>query len=206
MRPERVRPERVRPERPRAAVVPAAFPEGLRMPLSDETIRRVRQMYADGVTVVAILTATGVTRAELNRCVDGKEGTGYAPMTRRSARFGQPAGPTPRVSGDRVALVKRIWRTAEAQVREIEARLSIDDAEPDDRERDARLLATLVKTLRELSTLDERQAPPAPTTTAADDDDIKDINEFRRDLARRMDEFVRERNGARVPGGAAAED
>ena len=59
------------------------------------------------------------------------------------------------MSGDRVALVGRLWRTAEAQVRDIEERLARHQQQPDERERDARTLAVLVKTMRELSALDD---------------------------------------------------
>ena len=93
------------------------------------------------------------------------------------------------MSGDRVAIVRRLWRTAEAQVRDIEGRLRQDQQQPDERERDARMLAVLVKTLRELSALDEFQG--ATPTTAGDDDEVpRDIDEFRRELARRIDAFV----------------
>ena len=43
---------------------------------------------------------------------------------------------------------------AEAQVRDIEERLAHHQQQPDDRERDARTLAVLVKTMRELAALD----------------------------------------------------
>ena len=62
-----------------------------------------------------------------------------------------------RLSGDRVALVGRLWRTAEAQVRDIEERLARHQQQPDERERDARTLAVLVKTMRELSALDDQK-------------------------------------------------
>ena len=52
-----------------------------------------------------------------------------------------------RLTGDRVALVTRLWRTAEAQVRDIEERLMSSAQPPDEREKDARTLAVLVKTL-----------------------------------------------------------
>ncbi len=62
-----------------------------------------------------------------------------------------------RLTGSRTAVVKRLWRTAERQVRDIEARLIAAGQEPADRESDARLMAVLVKTLAELTALDERK-------------------------------------------------
>ena len=108
--------------------------------------------------------------------------------------------------GDRASLVRQMWRTAEAQVREIEERLQRARQAPDERERDARVLAVLAKTLRELAVLDQantdaaaRAAPPQPDD--ADDDPVpRDIDEFRRELARRIHAFVASRGGAGLPG------
>jgi hypothetical protein len=97
--------------------------------------------------------------------------------------------------------VARIWRTAEAQVRDIEDRLRARAQPPDEREKDARTLAVLVKTLRELTALDEAEGR---SETEDDDSGPRDIDEFRRDLARRMDAFVAERTRAGVPGDGEA--
>ncbi len=105
----------------------------------------------------------------------------------------------------RRTLVETLWRTAARQVSEIERRLMKVEQPPAERETDARALAVLVKTLRELSTLDEAHLDDAgsrPTTEAEDDDPVpRDIDEFRRELARRMDAFVQRRTGSGVPGG-----
>jgi hypothetical protein len=174
-----------------------------RIRLSPETIAQARQMYADGVPVREICAQLGISPGALSFWVDGGPASGplhLEPLPRRRGGTA-PIRRRRRLKGDRVALVARLWRTAEAQVRDIEDRLLRDAQPPDERERDARTLAVLVKTLRELSALDEAGAPPE----AEDDDDgPRDIDEFRRDLARRMDAFVAERLRAAIPGDGEA--
>jgi hypothetical protein len=51
----------------------------------------------------------------------------------------------------RASLTARLWRTAELQAAEIEARLGSSQRLAVDSERDARVLSVLAKTLRELS-------------------------------------------------------
>ncbi|HTS40751.1 MAG TPA: hypothetical protein VMH84_09460 [Xanthobacteraceae bacterium] len=99
------------------------------------------------------------------------------------------AGTGAEPAGNRTALIKRMWRAADAQVSEIEHRLLCEKPEPSERERDARVLAVLAKTLRELSALDEttqdQQAAPA------DDDAVpRDMDELRRSLARKLEALV----------------
>ncbi len=85
----------------------------------------------------------------------------------------------------RKVLVQRLIRTTDMQVREIEARLKGELGEPDDRERDARIMAVLAKTTRELLTLEtEGAAKKAPQ---ADDEVPRDVDELRHELARRID-------------------
>ena len=62
-------------------------------------------------------------------------------------------------AGSRAALVARMWRTAERQVEEIEERLKSAGLEPAEREGNARTLATLARTLRELAAFDEAKKP-----------------------------------------------
>jgi hypothetical protein len=97
----------------------------------------------------------------------------------------------------RVALVKSIWRAADAQVRDIEDRLAAAGQEPIDRERDARMLAVLVKTLRELVLIDDARAA-AKTQAEPDDDESvpRDIDEFRRELARKIEAVIAERTAS----------
>lgn len=172
-------------------------------PLSPETGARARQLYAEGIPVARILGETGLSLGSLYYWLDGGGGEGdprLPPVPRRRIVLGKRRKA---LKGSRVSLVARLWRTAERQVRDIEARLALAQQEPADRERDARVMAVLVKTLRELTQFDER----ANETAQDDDDGPRDIDEFRRDLARRMEEFVRERSAERVPGaGGTGED
>lgn len=157
-----------------------------------ETIARARALYADpAVPVSRILAETGMSKSNLYYALDGAGGS----LPALPRRFRSPGARRRALSGDRVSLVKRLWRTAERQVRDIEDRLLRNQQAPDD----MRTMATLVKTLRELSVLGESMSD-ARDKDIPDDDGPRDIDEFRRDLARRMDAFVADRTGGGVPG------
>ena len=113
-------------------------------------------------------------------------------MTSRKKKPIANASPAP----DRASLVKRMWSAADLHVREIEQRLRDDAPVPDDRERDARVLSVLARTLRELSALDAGNPEAAP-----DDDDAvpRDVDELRRSLARKLEALVA-RSAAGLPG------
>ncbi len=100
----------------------------------------------------------------------------------------------------RKALVARLWRAAARQVALIEARLGAAEAgiagasgtshaDAPDPEKDAKLLASLARTLRELVLLDEAVAPRPAARPREDDDDEppRDPDDFRRELARRLE-------------------
>jgi hypothetical protein len=164
-----------------------------------EAVARARKLYAESsVPLSRILAEIGMTRSDLYHFVDGAGGT-LPPLPRRGRSAG---GRRSRPSGDRAGLVKRIWRTAERQVRDIEERvLRNQDQQPGERADDARTLAVLIKALRELSALDERKG--AKDNDLTHDDGPRDIDEFRRELARKMDAFIESRTGAgvsNVPG------
>lgn len=165
--------------------------------LSDETIRRMREDYRDGVAVAVILERYDVLVGTLYYWLDGgplvEDDRRLAPIPRRREA---PAKRARALRGDRKSLIARLWRTAERQVCDIETRLSSNEQASADRERDARSLAVLVRTLRELSKFDAAREQPA-----CEDDDLgaRDIDEFRRDLARRMDALVQGRAGHRLP-------
>ena len=165
-----------------------------------DVIHCARQDYAEGrMTVEGICRKHGMSRHVLYTCLGGGAlgGDHDLPLIPRRGTAARSRRRR-RLSGDRVEIVRRLWRTAEAQVRDIEDRLLQDKQEPDQRERDARVLAVLVKTLRELSALNESQGE-TPTTAGDDDEVPRDIDEFRRELARRMDAFVESRTGAGIP-------
>ena len=102
------------------------------------------------------------------------------------------------LTGEREAVVQRLWRTAERQVADIEQRLMAADQEPAERERDTRMMAVLVKTLVELGALDDakpkksgargaaKSSPVAPEQHDNASDESRSLDEFRRELARRI--------------------
>ena len=101
----------------------------------------------------------------------------------------------------RQKLVQRLWSAAEAQVADIETRLAALDGDGATLERDARALGLLAKFLKELvgieCLLKEANAPPKPAVKPVEDDDAppRDLDAFRTELARRLDE-MRARNEA----------
>jgi hypothetical protein len=164
------------------------------MPLSSEKIARMRQQYVDRVPVAQILAENEVDQATLYYWLDG----GPKDPTRRLPPIPR-RGPPRRGSNDsaeaRRQLVGRLWRTAERQVRDIEERLKGVSQESSDRERDARALAVMVKTLRELAAFDEAHPAAQTRTEPVDDDEPRDMDEFRRELARKMDAIIARREG-----------
>ena len=100
------------------------------------------------------LAEAEITLDTLYRCLEGKfpDGSGVAPAPIPLRRAGV------RVRhrlGSRAALIARMWRTAERQVEEIEDRLRAAGLELAERESNARTLAIVAKTLRELAAVDE---------------------------------------------------
>lgn len=168
-------------------------------PPSPEQIAQARQMYLDGVKVADIRRTTGMTDGQLYYWLDGgpPDGEQHLPPLPRRRIVPRRSPRRRKLSGDRVALVSRLWRTAEAQVRDIEERLAHHQQQPDDRERDARTLAVLVKTMRELVALDDiRDGGASPAESEHDDGGPRDLDEFRRELARRMEAIIAARTEA----------
>jgi hypothetical protein len=166
-----------------------------------EQVALVRRRYPEGVPVKAIMAESGINDLDvLYRCLDGEfpDGSGQklAPIPRRRAS----AGKRTRMMG-RKALVARLWRTAERQVAEIEGRLAAAGLEVSERESNARTLAIVAKTLRELSAIDagaRTRGKKAPTDK--DDDPVpRNIDDLRRALARKLEAFAAEKTD-RVPG------
>jgi hypothetical protein len=165
----------------------------------------VRRLYADGVFVNAIVAQSGIKNLNIiYRCVAGlyPDGSGVKPAPIPQRRQGVRVRHR---MGSRAALVTRMWRTAERQVEEIEDRLAVAGLELAERESNARTLAVVAKTLRELAAVDEaettRKGKKQPSDDDIDDDVPRDIDEFRRELARRINALVDSRTGT---GGAGA--
>ncbi len=152
---------------------------------------RLRARYAAGDRIADILADAKIGIGTLYYWIDGGpddgEGSRLPPIPRRHSAKVRRVRSRPAA---RLSLVKRLWRTAEWQVRDIEDRLRANQQPPDERERDARLLAVLVKTVRELTALrDNNEAEDA----AANSDDV------RRELAQKLDGLIAKRS-AGVPG------
>jgi hypothetical protein len=89
--------------------------------VSPEMVALARRLYADGATLDSILRRTGIKKlATLYRCVDGQldDGSGTRPEPLLRRRPGVTRARPRR--GTRVALITRLWRTAESQVSDIE--------------------------------------------------------------------------------------
>jgi hypothetical protein len=165
-------------------------------PLSPEAGAQMRQRYLEGVPVSRILAEFGASIGTLYFWIDGgpaDAGPRLPPLPRRRVVVGQRRRP---LKTSRVSLVARLWRTAERQVRDIEDRLARNQQEPSERERDARMLAILVKTLRELSSFDALDLASAQPGDNDGDDMPQDIDEFRRELTRKVEALI----SRRAPG------
>lgn len=129
-------------------------------------------------------------------------------------------GATPRETRlppfSRKRVVSRLWRTAERQVAEIETRMAGVGDDPLALERDAKTLAIIAKTVRDLVAIDgeageqtrskenkrahgSKNAQPDPKADGGDENGPRDIEGFRAELARRLDELRREREGSGTP-------
>ena len=162
--------------------------------VTPEQLAQVRQDYADGKTVRQIETGTGLLQHVIYFCLDGgpRDATGQRLPKILRRRI---AGPKRRrFRNARASLIDRLWRTADRQVRDIEKRLHLDEQAPDERERDARVLATTVKTLRELRALDAARAEQEPSSE--DEQGPDNLDDFRRDLARKIDSIIASRGAS----------
>ena len=165
--------------------------------VSPKTVALARQRYAEGAPVSGILAETGMSHGTLYFWLDGGPNDGSGPrlpvIPRRRLVMRKRR---PRLPGQRISIVERLWRTAERQVRDIEDRLRLSQQEPAERERDARVMAVLVKTVRELSLIEEKNRESAPE----DDDGARDLEDFRRELARKIDGLIAARSAGAGDG------
>ncbi|MFG1347264.1 hypothetical protein V5F59_20425 [Xanthobacter autotrophicus DSM 431] len=162
-----------------------------------------RQLYQDGLPLAEIGRRTGLKPASVYYWIDREVAPDGSvtlnPVCRRltlaaGVRDAQPA---------RGHLLARLWRAAERQLDEIEQRLERapfgDGAAParpsGDAEKDARALAVLARTLRELSAL-EAEAHKSRLKAKAEHDTVRDLDAFRRELARRLDRLRAGGDGA----------
>lgn len=161
---------------------------------------------ANGSHVGSIKKDEGVmTRKERGPALNGGTGS-EAPAGPRAAPL------------SRKRIVSRLWRTAERQVAEIETRMVGLADDPMTLERDAKTLAIIAKTVRDLVAIDaeafdrtlrtrlkeagtrhgEKNSSTVATSDAnpnAEEYGPRDIEGFRAELARRLDELRCERAG-----------
>jgi hypothetical protein len=157
-----------------------------------ETVALARRRYGEGASVRSILADCRIMLHTLYRCLDGShpDGSGVAPAPIPLRRAGVRVRHR---MGSRAALVARMWRTAERQVEEIEDRLKATGIALAERESNARTLAIVAKTLRELSAFDEAERSSRKKKAPPDDHDDavpRNVDDLRRELARRLEAFV----------------
>lgn len=126
----------------------------------------------------------------------------------RRARKGRAGAP-------RARLLARLWATAERQVAQIEARMAAvagpeEGTRAADAEKDARALALIARTLRELSSVEDEarvaKAGKAKGAAAGAGEgeghgaEVRDRDAFRRELARRLDRLRAEGEGEEPSG------
>jgi hypothetical protein len=120
------------------------------------------------------------------------------------AEVGAPEAPAQGTADDIAARLERAIRTQLAAVERAQARRGGAGRSPQDAERIARILAVLARALKEA----QRLRAPAASVTDDDDDFPADIDELRRELARRIHAFVESRTdrALRGPGEPAGGD
>jgi hypothetical protein len=146
---------------------------------------RARLMHADGRPIAAIAAATGLDERAVRHVIANCEMAGR-----------------PFATVDRAVVVQKLWESAARQVADLHARVLDVGLDADERERDVRMLAVMVKTMRELAALDDATAAGADDRD--DEPDSRDIDEFRRELARRIDALVAAQSGEIDRGDAGA--
>jgi len=127
------------------------------------------------------------------------------PIPRRRTIVGKRRKP---LRTSHASLVARLYRTCEREVLDIEARLARPGASTSERERNVRMLASIVQSVRGLSALAPEEAGAARKNDEADDPAPDNIDEFRLELARRIRSFVEARKAqqAAEAGEAAAQE
>lgn len=184
----------------------------------------VRQLYGAGVPLAEIGRRTGLPAATLYYWIDREvleDGSVlFAPQPRRrptASGIKGPGGDTGQSGPSRARLLARLWQAAERQVAHIEARMAQAHLPPEeggrvpDTEKDARALALLARTLRELSAVEDdartgkaRRGKGASMETGdgegdGDGAEVRDRDAFRQELARRLDRLRAEGEGEALP-------
>jgi hypothetical protein len=155
-----------------------------------EAAKLVRQMYADGATIDAIRKATKVKLDRIYYWVDG--GNGRLPPLPRRRLLGHGFGKR----SMRAAMIARLMRAAEQQLRKVEQQLAIPGLEPAESERNNRALAVIAPTMREVTALDafHRSQELLRGKTEPNYEHVpRNIDELRDPLLRKLETLIAER-------------
>jgi hypothetical protein len=170
-----------------------------RIEIAAEAQGPARAQYDAGVPLDVIARALGMSRATLRRCI---EDLGWAPRRRLAHLAPAPAkrppppdrssapdaAPPAMIIGPTAALVERVLATVDRELAAVDRILdTLGPPEPDAVERGARTLANLARTLRDIM---QMRQPGASPRGDDDEPEIRDLDEFRRDLSRRLDRLV----------------
>jgi hypothetical protein len=99
-------------------------------------------------------------------------------------------------------IVSRLWQTAEKQVDEVENRLAALRDDPQALEREAKTLAIIARTVRDLVAIDDETGAGRVAENRNDSDNAspaRALAEFRRELAERLEQLRHERAGPGTP-------
>ncbi len=116
----------------------------------------------------------------------------------------RPVSPTKTTSAKRPGLarrrriVSRLWQTAEKQVDEVENRLAALREDPQALEREAKTLAIIARTVRDLVAIDDEASAsraPEKRNDSAQLTPARALAEFRRELAERLEQLRHEGAG-----------
>jgi hypothetical protein len=172
-----------------------------------ENALRARQMYAGGVPVRAILAETKLTSWDLYNWIDGRANRNgeqlLEPLPKR--RIIRAVRITP---GDRNSVMTRMMRSIERQTAEIDSCIGVPGH---DREKNSRVTLNLTRALRELTAVaalngNVKGEPDKNTERERIEEDMPpdDIDEFRNELARRIDALVASRTDEGASGPSSA--
>jgi hypothetical protein len=182
---------------------------GSRIEIAPERIAEGKHLYETTLMPLGDIAALmGVSRTTLTRRVAEWGWLRRSParqLTERAVVATAPAA-TAIAPASRLDLAARILTVAERSLAAVDRVLAkVGPADEAGAERSARTLAAVARSLREMTVLTRPQELMPPDD--ADDDPIpRDIDEFRRELARRIHALVDARTGERSgnPDGAAA--
>lgn len=164
-------------------------------------IANARQLYeATSMPVADIAKSLGIG---LTTLMKRRKVWGWTPRNRRLAdldaaakaeipveQIRETAAPALKVA-EKLTLLDRVRAAVESELKAIEAvldRVEAAQLRSTDAERAARTLATLVRTLKDMALLEK---PETPQSGEESEEQFRDIEEFRRRLAERLDRLRR---------------